>query len=413
MMVTEFSAMVSFQELFSQSTDHFLEPFKDIVDPDITNGMELPFILSEKQRDIKISPILEMAKPVDAQEIVDIYLDIYRGTYPYKEMESAKEVRKMIKDPHYEWLLFKTIKGKIAGCFTYELDFDHKRGYMRGFNIKREYHGVIDAVKAVIGSMIGVWNQYRGKICHWYCENRTAHTKSQYLSEVCGINPIAFFPNKDVFFNKVESDIMHIAYNSKSLTTYRSEEIPKIIPKVQKYFRFANKNYDLGEIKIVFSRPLLDHSRIEFLDKLMKVNVRKSQFGYETISFHLPWNSYFTFVYTPQVSNFEKTKFNVNSQEELYVFLKAFWNLMKKRKIRYAECFVSAYQPDYQWIFSKFEFAPRGYVPSWNYNKKVKRFRDAIVFNWYQKPLSAVPKLLDRGSELFDLLERDNVNIIV
>lgn len=56
----------------------------------IRTGMDLPFELTEKARDDKISPILQLATPEDAQAIVDIYLDIYQGTYSYKEMEIPK-----------------------------------------------------------------------------------------------------------------------------------------------------------------------------------------------------------------------------------------------------------------------------------------------------------------------------------
>jgi len=183
-MTAQIPNLVPFEALFSESTEQFLKPFEEIVNPDIHNGMSLTFNLSEKIRAKKFSPILKLARPEDAESIVDVYLDIYDGTYPYKEMENVEEVRKMIKSNEYKWILFKDDFGNIVGCFTYVLDFENKRGYMRGFNLKKKYHGQVDAVKACVGSMIGMWNAYNDLICMWYCENRTAHSKSQYLSEV-------------------------------------------------------------------------------------------------------------------------------------------------------------------------------------------------------------------------------------
>lgn len=403
-MVTEYSNLISFQDLFSKSTDHFLEPFRHIVNPDITNGMHLPFKLSEKKRENKISPILKLAKPDNANEIVNIYLDIYKGTYPYKEMENIKEVKRMIEDSSYRFLLFKTPTNKIAGCFTYELDFNNRRGYMRGFNIKPKYQGIFDAVKAVVGSMIGVWNEYREKICHWYCENRTAHTKSQYLSIVCGINPIAFFPNKDVFFGKIESDIMHIAYNSKALSKYRINSCPNIISSVKPCFEYSKEKYDLGKCKISHPNISLNKTKIKQLKKKLEVRIENFSFNYEKIKFSSLNGSYFEFLHTPQVNNFEKVKYSVNSLEELYVYLKNFKKIIQEWNIRYSECFISAYKPSHQLLFYKAGFRPRGYIPSWNYNTPKKKFEDYIVFNFYKGGKLSNLHLIDEGIKLLNFI---------
>ncbi|TFF94092.1 MAG: hypothetical protein EU543_02090 [Promethearchaeota archaeon] len=403
-MVIEYSTIKTFQDLFSESTDHFLNQFKCVVKPDIKNGMDLPFILSKKYRNDKVNPILQLARPKDARAIVEVYKKIYKGSYPYKEMEDIQEVRRKISEPQYEWLLFRTPTEEIAGCFTYELDFKNKRGYMRGFNIKPQYQGTIDAVKAVVGSMIGIWSQYRGKICHWYCENRTAHTKSQYLSVVCGINPIAFFPNKDVFFGKIESDIMHIAYNSKALTKYRSLQIPKIIPSVKPCFQYSQEKYHLGQCSMVCPSIGLDSTKIKTLKKHIDLTIDRSPFGYETITISLNKSSQFQFLYTPQVQNFEKTKYHVNCREELFVYLTEFKRIIQEWNIRYAESFISAYEPFHQKLFYEHGFRPRGYVPSWYYNPYDGKFEDAIVFNWFKGEM-VPPHLIKQG---VDLIKRIN-----
>ncbi|MHA1328692.1 MAG: hypothetical protein ACTSRH_15445 [Promethearchaeota archaeon] len=122
---------ISFNHLFPENTENFLVPFRNIVVSDIQNGMNLNFDLVEKPRKKKISPILVLATPEDAEAIVDIYFDIYNGTYPYKEMEDVKEVRQMIESDEFEWLLFKNEEGDILGCFTYELDFFKRKEVSR------------------------------------------------------------------------------------------------------------------------------------------------------------------------------------------------------------------------------------------------------------------------------------------
>jgi len=101
---------------------------------------------------------------------------------------------------------------------------------MRGFNVPPRVQGKLDSMKALIGSMIGIWSELKDEIYVWYSKNRTSHTSSQYLANVCGIKPIAFLPNKDLFFGKGKSDVMQIIYDSKALKELRSTITPKIIP---------------------------------------------------------------------------------------------------------------------------------------------------------------------------------------
>ncbi len=399
---------ISFQDLFSQSTDHFLNSFYEIGTPNIRDGMDLPFKLTEKERNEKTSPILQLATPEDAHEIVDIYLDIYNGTYPYKEMENVIEVKKMIESSDFRWLLFKTpFNERTIGCFTYQLDFKKKRGYMRGFNVKKSYQGKLDSVKAVIGSMIGVWTEYRNKIKLWYCENRTAHAKSQYLSNVCGIKPIAFLPNKDIFNKSIESDIMHIAYEYSTLDELRSPKVPKVISEVRSFFNYSNERYGLGYFEELNPRLPLRLSNSSLGKQQIDTSTYNQKCGYKRIKFSLHnKESYFKFLYNSKAKNFEKTEYKVSNQEELYLFLWKWLEFIKKYNVRYAESFVSAYEPEYQKLFLKFGFFPRGYIPAWNYNNKTGKFEDSIIFNWYKGSLSTKPKLLDSGKDLFLLANK-------
>ncbi|MBD3197304.1 MAG: hypothetical protein GF317_19775 [Candidatus Lokiarchaeota archaeon] len=401
-MVSEFSKLISFEELYSESTDHFLQPFQKVVKPDIHSGMELNFELHNKKRDKKISPILYLAKLSDAEEILDIYNDIYQGTYPYKEMECLEEIEKMITSSNYRWLLFRTPHGKIAGCFTYQLDFEKKHGYMRGFNIKKKYQGKIDAVKAVIGSMIGIWNEYHGKICIWYCENRTAHTKSQYLSIVCGIKPIAILPNKDIFFNEYESDILHVAYNINAIGKFRSDLCPKIIPEVEKCFNYSDSLYNLGYNEIITPNVLLNHKFIKDLENNLTTKNSTDRLYYKIVRLDLNNGSYLKFLFNPQLLNIEKIEYKVSYLEEFYLLIQELRNFINKFDVRYCEIITSAYNVHHQQILSNLDFKPRGYIPSWNFNNG--KFEDSILFNCYKGSLNPNIKLLRQSSKLLSFI---------
>ena len=399
------SAIIEGSQLLLGTTNQFLKPFEDILESDFKNGMRLNFKLSNRKFIKKIIPILYFANQDDAKEIVQIYKELYNGTYPYKEMEDEEEVRKMIISSNYEWILFKDPNGNIAGCITFALNFNNKKGYIRGFMVKKKYQGRIDVVKAMIGSMIGMCRIYKEKMLIWHVENRTAHAKSQYAMWICGIRPIAFFPNKDIFLHKIESDLMQIIYNEKVLTEYRRKDPPQILQEVINCFLYSNNRYNLGVFQTMDPRLNLDEGKCARLERNLIRKNSKEKHGYEHIRLILKnSDSYFQFLYTPQVKNLEKTVYEVNSLEELQVFLKEFIKISKELKIRYLECFVSSYNPEHQKMFLNAGLTPRGYVPSWRYVERLNLYEDQILFNRYEGSIDEDIQLINEGQQLLDAL---------
>ncbi|MFX0083878.1 MAG: GNAT family N-acetyltransferase [Candidatus Hodarchaeota archaeon] len=397
--------IVSLRELFPCFTHEFLEPFKNVINAEIKQGMHLDFEISERDHQHKISPILRLARPEDAKEITEIYKELYDGTYPYKEMEDVREVRKLIEDPNVQWIIYQDPSYNIAGCVTFVLDFKNKRGYIRGFMLKKKYQGYIDITKAMIGSMLGMIHNFKDRIYNWYVENRTAHAKSQYSMWVCGIAPIAFYPNKDVFLGKIESDLMQILYDERSLTILRTKECPNIISDVEPCFQYSNKRYNLGSYAIQTPEIELDSSKLKALRKNIHKCIVKDKFGYETITFTIKnSDSYFQFLYTPQVQNFEKTKYKVKTLEQLQVFMEEFIRCREELGVRYCEVFVSAYKPEHQKIFHNAGLTAKGYIPSWKYSTKNELFKDHILFSIFDGKISSTIQLIKEGQELLKVL---------
>jgi hypothetical protein len=397
--------VVSFNSMRFNFIEQFLGFFDDIVNPDIRNGIELSFMLIDKSRKPKITPTLVLATPDDAEEIVEIYRDNYAGTYPYKEMEDVEEVRRMIQDSNYEWLLFKDNAGNTMGCFTYELHFGTKKGYMRGLNVKQKYQTEIDLIKAIIGSVFGIWSRYQDRIGIWYCENRTAHASSQYLANICGVKPIGFLPNKDMFMNNIESDLLQVTYSRDVLGNLRSKEIPSIIPDVRACFTYTTRHFNLGDVRVISPHIKLDFSIIPILSNHINIISTMKKHGYEDYRISIDGtDSCLSFLHTPQVKNFEKVEYCVSSLEELYVVLHAFQDLAFEKDIRYCECFVSAYLPEHQHLFFQLGFTPRGYVPSWKYHTDTNTYGDQILFNWHHGPISEKMQLIEEGWELLRYL---------
>lgn len=365
--------------------EDYLEHFKGFDSLNLQKEISLDFEWDFRQPSNKITPIIQLAKPKDAKKIVDLFLNTYSEMYPYREVQDLEEMRNMIKDPSYHWFLYKIKPNIFVGCFGVHLEFEKKRAFYFGFIIKEKYRRFIDSVRAFAGSLYVLYRIYKEKILVWYSESRTAHNTSQYAENLCALIPIAFFPNKDIFFNKIESDFMHIIYNKKVLKENRYKNDPKVIRQVLNCYVYSNSLYHLGT-------PIIENPEIKFNSielKKVKENLSKKieieKHSYKSIELSLKdSNSYFKFLYNFGNKSVEKAIYKVSKLEELCIFIQTVKKYIKELNIRYFEIFVSAYKPSHQKIFLNAGFKPIGYIPCWNYNKKHNIFEDNIIFCHYK-----------------------------
>jgi len=389
-----------------KTIDDFLELYKENISHDFQNILKLNFQIKIGKPSQKISPIIQLAKPEDSKEIAQIFRKIYKGTYPYKQMEDDQEVEKMIIDPNYQWFLFKINSIETVGCFGSHLEFENKRGFLYGFIIKKRYQNTVDIFKAFIGCVIFLWKTYKSKILLWYGEMRTNESSSQFFTSLIGLKPIAFFPNKDIFFNQIESDVLHVIYDEKALYKYRRKKNPKIIRQVLNCYVYSNRKYHLGTPIIKNPNIKLNSKKLKEIKGKIIIRKEKDKFGIEVITLSIKnSNSYFKFIYNPLSRNFEKTIYKINLLEELFTFIQKLKELIQSMEINYFECFVSSYEPKHQKIFLDAGFNPRGYIPCWKYNKEKNHFEDQIVFNFYKGKIDDNIKLIPEAIALLQTLK--------
>ncbi|TFF88436.1 MAG: hypothetical protein EU549_02990 [Promethearchaeota archaeon] len=388
----------------------FLEQL-DFKNFDLRNKKTSDFTLSLGRKFEKNPLKLQIAMPKDAKEISDIFINIYKNTYPNKKLESLNEISNMIKDPNFEIILFKNEFDKIIGCVFFHLEFEKKRGYIFGFVVKKNYQKNYDILKGLLGCFIYLWDKYKSKILVWYGEARTNETGAQYIGSLCGIYPIAFYPNKDIFLGRVESEILQIAYDKNALEKYRNKKPAILIRQVLNVYMYSNKRYNLG--KPIIENPEVKITQVNKLKEDLVTKTSRDRFGIEFIEFSLKnKNSYFRFLHNPFVKNFEKVEYHVSNIEELCVFLQKLKIYIQKLKIRYCECFVSAYSPLHQKCFLNAGFRPRGYVPSWEFNKDINLFEDRIVFNYFDGKIKNEMKLIPESIELVRLFNDSEIELI-
>jgi len=290
---------MEYEDIFSDYIFEFVQTLNYRECFDIINGDRLEFSIVGRDRPHKINPIIKTACPEDVKDIIAIYQDIYDNSYPYKEMEDPDEVLAMVESNNVEFFVFQDANGENIGCFTLVLDFEDKMGYTRGLNIRKKYLGKVDVLKAFMGCFLSACKKYDGKIFRWYGESRTAHTNSQYVMRMCGFRPVGFYPNKDIFYHKIESDILIISYDEKAIREYRTKKLPTILPEVKNSFEYSDRMFRLGTYEVCTPQIILDLAKVNSLKRKIQKEIIPDKYGDQEIKFSLAGSdAYFTFLYT-------------------------------------------------------------------------------------------------------------------
>ena len=360
-------------------------------------------------RNGKKMPSLKFATEEDAEEITQIFKEVYDNTYPYKKMESVSEVQRMISDPNYYWIVFKIKPDITIGCIGIHLDFEHKVANFFGFAFRKEFRQKVDIATASIACMVAPVYKFRDRILIWYAEIRSSFSSIQYLSKTAGLLPIAFLPNKDIFFNHPESEILFAIYDRNVLFNNRSSKKPEIISQAIFCYFYTFQKYNL-ELPIIKNyeniESELNNSEIASKKTQLLKKVERDEFGNELITFSIKGtDSYFQFQYYKNIKIAEKTIFEVSTVEELQLFLIEIKAFISTSKLRYFEAYLSAYNSEHQALFFNAGFKPTGYIPAFKYNRTMNDFEDQVVFVHHEKELDKFVYLIPETEEFLKTIK--------
>ena len=392
------------EEVKYKTLDEYLALNDKYKDLDVRKGISL----LKKSKKHKIVPSSWIAKPGDEKEIVQIFKEIYHESYPFKEFESESEILKMIENPYFHWLVFRNGSGSIIGCIGLEIDIDNKKGIFHGLVLKQLYQGFTDFSKLFIATFCSLLRIFEKEILSVSCEVRSAHSKTQYMGKYLGLLPIVFLPNKDIFFNKEESEIIIVGYREEALKKYRSPKTVKITRQVLKSYLFASHKHNIGSFKVKnYLNLVYKEKKITKCRELFTRRVEEDKFGNEYVRFFYGESeSRFTFFHNKYIKNIERISYLVSSKEEFYVFIEKLIDFIRENTVRYCDCFISAYNPLHQTILLNAGFEPYGYVPVYKYNKKENTLEDQIVFVYYKGEVKLERlKLIPETKELIQSLK--------
>ncbi len=357
----------------------------------------------------KIIPSLKFATEEDAEEITKVFKEVYENTYPYKRMENVSEIQSMIRNPNYYWIIFTLKPDIIAGCIGIHLDFENKIGNFFGFAFREEFQHTVDISTASLACVVAPMQKFKNQIFIWFAEIRSSFSSIQYIAKLTGLNPVGFLPNKDIFFNQPESEVLFITYNQKILHELRSSQKPQLISQAIFCYFYAFQKYNLGLPVIKNNNNLeseLDQNKIENNKKLILRRIERDEFGNELISISIKeTNNFFQFLHYNNICIAEKVVYKVSTLEELYVFIEEIKSIILEFKLRYFEVFLSAYDSTHQMLFYNAGFKPTGYIPAFKYNKDSNLYEDQVLFVLHEKELNKNTHLIRETEEFLKTIK--------
>ncbi len=164
-------------------------------------------------RNGKRIPSLKFATEEDAEEITNIFKEVYENTYPYKRMEDISEVRSMIRSPNYYWIIFRFKPNKVIGCIGLHLDFEKKIGNFFGFAFRKNYQHKADISTASIACVVAPMYKFKDQILIWFAEIRSSFSSIQHIAKLTGSFNLVILNNNALDYRLSDEEKIIISAN--------------------------------------------------------------------------------------------------------------------------------------------------------------------------------------------------------
>ncbi len=211
----------------------------------------------------------------------------------------------------------------------------------------------------------------RGAIEIFWTENRTAHLKSQIISEQSGMRPVGLLPNKDIFLEQRESDFLYMLYGMNTLKSRRQN--PQIVEAVSNIYDVIGKMFRLDPVEPI--TPNFVHAN----GYAIKGNIENDKYNYIYCTYSAAGHQ-LKFVINPRTHVAENMWFPTDIDPTTLKTLLKFAFENQQFMLDYTECYVSAYRPEIQQVFIDLAFHPTGYIPAWEVVNGQRE--DRIVMTW-------------------------------
>lgn len=339
----------------------------------------------------------------EAEGIAQLYCKTYniidgntltQLSYPYPEAldpiwidtkaRSRNVVWKVVTDTRYD---------TVVGSGTVLLNRKNQRAYVRGVMIDPTYQEYGIGSKVLVNTFREIIQNYRDVIKIFWNESRTAHVKSQKIAEDSGFRPVGLLPNKDIFMEKRESDLLMVLYSMNALKKRRLD--PKLIPEVLPIYNVIAKQFRLESVMPVYIPPIPANGH------QIKGLFWMDQYDYHYCVFHAP-GADLEFKINPRTRVAEEAHFSPHMDS---ITVKALLNMALESlrpMLYYIEVYASAYEPEVQRILVDLGFTATGYIPGWELINGQRE--DRIIFSWVRDlPVLTAMDLTPKAKEIVKL----------
>jgi RimJ/RimL family protein N-acetyltransferase len=160
-----------------------------------------------------------LAVSEDAFKIMQLYQEVYDGTYPDPLMRNFEAIVSFIKDPSHFWFVAE-IDGRLVASVIVRYDRENLLAKASSAAVLGEFrkHGLMEKL---LGFAIGYVQEETAGIDIVYATTRTVHEGAQALTEKLGFKKLGIFPNahKSV---EVETHCLAAAFSKESLVKRQS-----------------------------------------------------------------------------------------------------------------------------------------------------------------------------------------------
>ncbi len=186
--------------------------------------------------------VFRPATSKDVDNIIDLYIKVYKGKYTLPEVADPVIIAKKSEDPNYFWAL-AYIEERLVGSVIFAIDPVNKIGKSYAAAVLSEFRGQ-DVMRTMVKHGLQMLTEKTRSCDVIYATTRTNSFAPQVVLEHLGFLPMGIFPN----VRKVESFETHgleVFFRRQSLQLRRHS--PKLVPEVIDFFKIVKDELNLED----------------------------------------------------------------------------------------------------------------------------------------------------------------------
>ncbi len=333
---------------------------------------------------------LRLARPGDAAAIQNIYQEVYRGTYTYREYTDTAYLARDMASGHANWYVIQdeSRQGEVAGCVSATVDARHWRAYSRGMMMRPAWQGRGGASRLFGDAFQDLLRCFKGGIRFLWAETRADSPKPQAVCEAIGLQPCGILPGKDVFFGRRETPVLMAIHSSAA---WRGRDaairlVPELVP-LHGAIRAMNRPMRKDAVTVV-EGVTTGKTRCK---NAVDVEPFEKDFGYTTYVFTCEkTGESLSIDVNRQCANAEGMEIHCSRPSTAHALLAFSLGYLRGRGVQYFEGYCPANKPALQEAFLAAGLRPLGYVPAWNKDPRTGLHVDHVVFGWSACTVDAV-----------------------